>query len=173
MLPCLRQGFSSFLFLSIASDRQMRLRVSWGMITSSMKPRWPAMKGLANFSLYSFSRAAIFAGSPFSSRKMISTAPFGPHHRDLGRRPGEVHVAPQVLRRHHVVGPAVGLAGDQRDLGDGALGVGVEQLGAVLDDAAVLLGRAGHEAGHVDERHDRDVEGVAEPDEPRRLDGAA
>ena len=56
----------------------MRFRVSWGMITSSMKPRWPAMKGLANFSLYSFSRAAIFAGSPFSSRKMISTAPLGP-----------------------------------------------------------------------------------------------
>ena len=36
MLPCLRQGFSSFLSRSIASERQIRLRVSCGMITSSM-----------------------------------------------------------------------------------------------------------------------------------------
>ena len=36
------------------------------------------MKGVANFALYSRSRAAILTGSPFSSRKMISTAPFGP-----------------------------------------------------------------------------------------------
>ena len=32
MLPCLRQGFSNFLFRSIASDRAIRLRVSRGMI---------------------------------------------------------------------------------------------------------------------------------------------
>src|SRR5262249_24289425 len=64
MFPCLRHGFSSSLSRSIARLRQMRLRVSCGMMTSSMKPRWPAMNGLANFSLYSFSRAAIFAGSP-------------------------------------------------------------------------------------------------------------
>src|SRR5215470_594219 len=44
MLPCLRHGLSSFLSRSIARERQMRLRVSCGMMTSSMKPRWPAMK---------------------------------------------------------------------------------------------------------------------------------
>jgi hypothetical protein len=65
MLPCLRHGFSSFLFFSIASERQMRLRVSCGMITSSMKPRAPAMKGLANFSLYSASRAPVWPGRFF------------------------------------------------------------------------------------------------------------
>src|SRR5574337_651820 len=47
ILPCLRHGLSSFLSRSITSERQMRLRVSCGWITSSMKPRLPATKGLA------------------------------------------------------------------------------------------------------------------------------
>jgi hypothetical protein len=49
MFPCFRHGFSSFFSRSIASDRQMRLRVSCGMITSSMNPRLPATNGFANF----------------------------------------------------------------------------------------------------------------------------
>ena len=36
MLLCLRHGFSTFLSCSMASERQIRLRVSCGMITSSM-----------------------------------------------------------------------------------------------------------------------------------------
>jgi hypothetical protein len=36
IFPCLRHGLSSFLSFSIASARQMRLRVSCGWITSSM-----------------------------------------------------------------------------------------------------------------------------------------
>src|SRR3546814_14605484 len=44
-------------------------------------------------------------------------------------------------------------------------------LGAVADDAAVLLRDPGQEARHVDQGHQRDVEGVAEPDEPRALVG--
>jgi hypothetical protein len=31
-----------------------------GMLTSSMKPRWPATNGFANFSRYSSVRASIF-----------------------------------------------------------------------------------------------------------------
>ena len=78
MLPCLRQGFFSCLLRSMARERQTRARVSRGMMTSSMKPRLPAMNGLANFCRYSSVRAAMAAGSPMSLRKMISTAPFGP-----------------------------------------------------------------------------------------------
>ena len=112
MLPCLRHGFSSFFSLSIASERQMRLRVSWGMITSSMKPRWPAMKGLANFSLYSFSaRGDLRRIAHLLAEDDLDRA-LGSHDRDLGGGPGEIHVAAQVLGRHHVIGPAVGLAGD-------------------------------------------------------------
>src|SRR5262249_36976511 len=65
IFPCLRHGLSSFLSRSIARLRQMRRRVSCGMMTSSMKPRRPAMNGLANFSRYSVSRAAILAASFF------------------------------------------------------------------------------------------------------------
>src|SRR6266446_7353721 len=92
------------------------------------------------------------------------------HDRDLPGRIHEVHVAADVLRRHDDVRAAVGLAGDDRDLRYRRLAEGVEQLGAVLDDAAVLLLHAGKEAGDVDEGDDRDVEAVAEADEARRLD---
>ena len=83
------------------------------------------------------------------------------HHRDLRGRPGEVDVGAEVLGAHHVVGAAVGLAGDDRDQRDGRLGVGVDQLRAAADDAVPLLVGAGQEAGHVDEGQHRDVEGVA------------
>ena len=79
--------------------------------------------------------------------------------------------APQVLGAHDVVGAAVGLAGDDRDLRDGRLGVGVDQLGAAADDAVPLLLGAGQEAGHVDEGQHRDVERVAGPHEPGGLLG--
>ena len=42
-----------------------------------------------------------------------------------------------------------------------------QQLGAVADDAAVLLLRAGQKAGHVFEGDQRNVEAVAEADEAR------
>ena len=74
------------------------------------------------------------------------------------------------LGGHHVVGAAVGLAGDHGQLGHGGLGVGVQQLGPVADDAAPLLAGAGHEPGHVDEADDGDVEGVAEAHEAGALD---
>ena len=51
------------------------------------------------------------------------------------------------------------------------MGVGVQHLRAVADDATVLLCDAGQEAGDVDKRHDRDVEAVAEADELRTLIG--
>jgi hypothetical protein len=44
-----------------------------------------------------------------------------------------------VLGGHHIIGSSIGLTGDDGQLGHGGLGVGVQQLGAVADDAAVLL----------------------------------
>ena len=64
--------------IRIAKERAIRLRVSCGRMTSSIYPRRPATKGFANLDLYSASRAEIFSGSDFSSRKIISTAPLGP-----------------------------------------------------------------------------------------------
>ena len=42
----------------------------------------------------------------------------------------------------------------------------------MADQAALLLLGAGHEAGHVDESHQWDLEGIAEADEARGLAGA-
>src|SRR6478735_632308 len=85
----------------------------------------------------------------------------GAHDGDLGGGPGEVDVGAHVLGAHHVVGAAVGLAGDDGDLPDGGLTVGVEQFRAAADDAVVFLVGAGQEAGDVDEGDDGDVERVA------------
>ena len=59
-------------------------------------------------------------------------------HGDLGRWPGQVDVAADVLAAHDVVGTAVGLAGDHGDLGHGGLAIGIEQLGTMNDDAALV-----------------------------------
>ena len=77
------------------------------------------------------------------------------HDRDLRGRPGDVDVGAEVLRPHHVVRAAERLAGDHRDLRDGRLGIGVDQLGAAPDDAGVFLADAGQEAGNVHQRQDR------------------
>ena len=95
--------------------------------------------------------------------------PLGTHDRQLGRRPGEGQVGADGLGVHDHVGAAVGLAGDDLDPRHRRLAVGVEQLGPVADDAAVLLVGAGHEPGHVDEGDQRDVEGVAGAHEAGRL----
>src|SRR5690606_5999480 len=63
----------------------------------------------------------------------------GAHDRDLGGGPGVVDVAAQVFGAHDVIGAAIGLARDDRQLGHGGLGIGEQQLGAVLDQGAVLL----------------------------------
>ncbi len=93
----------------------------------------------------------------------------GADHGDLGDGPRVVDVAAQVLRAHGVVGAAVRLPQDDRDFGHRRLGVREHELRAVSDDAAVFLRCAGKEAGHVDERDDGDVEGVAESHEARGL----
>src|SRR5262245_8086058 len=71
-----------------------------------------------------------------------------PHYRDLGRRPREVDVAAQVLRAHDVVGPTVRLARDHGYLRHRRLGVGEQELRAVLDDAAVLLRGSRQKTGY-------------------------
>ena len=96
----------------------------------------------------------------------------GAHHGDLGVGPGKVHIAAQMLGSHHVIRPAVGFARDDSDFRHRALGVGIKQLGAMLDDAAVLLAGSGHEARHIDKGDDRDVEGIAKAHKARRLDRA-
>ena len=96
--------------------------------------------------------------------------PLGAHHSDLRRGPRVVPISAEVLARHDAVGTAVGLARDEGHLRHGRLGEGEQQLRAVADDAAVLLPGTRQEAWHVLEGEQRNIERVAEPHEPRRLD---
>src|SRR6266513_5689999 len=96
--------------------------------------------------------------------------PLRSHDGEFRGGPSEIEVPPDVFRAHDVVRAAVGLARDYRDFRHGRLAEGEQELRAVPDDPAELLLRPREEAGHVDEREEREVEAVAEPDEPRRLD---
>ncbi len=66
---------------------------------------------------------------------------------------------------------AVGLADGERHLGHVGLDDGVEEPAAALDDAVLLLLHPRHEARGIHDEHQRQVVGVAEPDEPRGLVG--
>src|SRR6058998_4334621 len=66
---------------------------------------------------------------------------------------------------------AVTLADDHRELRHGGLRGREDHLSAVTDDALLLDLRTHHEAGDVGEVDERNIEGVAEPDESRRLVG--
>ena len=83
------------------------------------------------------------------------------HHRDLVGRPGVRQVGPDRAGIHHDVRAPVCLAQDHLDARDRGLAVGVQELGAMPDDAAVLLVHARQEAGDVDQGDQRDVERVA------------
>ncbi len=74
-----------------------------------------------------------------------------------------------MLAAHDDICAAVGLAGDDAHLGHSGLGIGIQKLGPVTNDPAVLLSHARHEAGDVGEGDQRDVKGIAESDKPGRL----
>ena len=87
------------------------------------------------------------------------------HYGDFRRRPCIVHVAAQLFAAHHDVRAAVALAECYRYLGHGGFAIGVKQFGAMQDYAVVLLTGAGKESGNIDERYQRNVEGIAETHE--------
>ncbi len=89
----------------------------------------------------------------------------------LSSGPGVVDITAQVLGAHDAVGTTVGLTGDDGEFWHGGLGVSIDELGSVTDDAAVLLSGTGQEAGHIDEGDKRNVEGIAETHETSALDG--
>ena len=98
---------------------------------------------------------------PLQDRRRLA----GAHHGQLGPRPGEADVVAHRLGVHDDVRPAVALAQDHADPRHGRPAVGEHELGAVADHAPPLEVLAGVEAGRVDEREERQVEGVAERDE--------
>src|SRR5262249_56913361 len=65
--------------------------------------------------------------------------PLRPHYRDLRSRPGEVEVGANVLRAHDVVGPAVGLPPDHRELPYGPFRIALPHLLPLPYNASPLL----------------------------------
>src|SRR6266852_5362879 len=94
-------------------------------------------------------------------------AALGPHDGDLGRGPGHDEVRLIGLAAHDEVPRAIGLADHHGHLGHRGLADRIEHLGAVADDALLLDLGADHEARHVLQEDERDVEGVAQHDEAR------
>ena len=92
-----------------------------------------------------------------------------PHHRDGRGGQRDARVGLEGRAAHGVEARAVRLAHDDGDLRHGRLADRGDHLGAGADDALPLHLGADHEAGHVRQVEQRDVERVAEPDEPRRL----
>lgn len=72
--------------------------------------------------------------------------------------------APEMLGAHRNISSAVRLAQHDGNFRNGGLAVGMQQLRAVADDAAVFLAESGQEAGNINEGDQRDVEAVADRD---------
>ena len=129
IFPCFFRGMVSTLFSSIRSARITRERVSCGSITSSTYPRSAATNGLAkrsrNSSIFCFAHALLVRRRrQFAAVDDVHRA-LRPHHRDLRRRPRQIDIRAHLLRPHHAIGPAVGLARDHRDLGHRGLAIRV------------------------------------------------
>ncbi len=117
-------------------------------------------------------QAAAAAGGLLAlDRQQHARGLLAPHHRDLGLGPHEQQPRLVGPAAHAVVARAVAAADDHRELGHGAVADGVDHLGPVLGDAAVLVLPAHHEAGDVLQEHQRDAPRVAQLDEVGALQG--
>ena len=89
----------------------------------------------------------------------------GTHYGNLRRWPCEVQVGTQLLATHHDVATTIALTQCDSNLWHGSLAVSVEQLCTMKDDSIVLLTCTWQESWYVNERYDRNIEGIAETNE--------
>ena len=94
---------------------------------------------------------------------------FGTHHSNLGSRPCIVEIRAQVFGRHHNICTAVCFACDQCHHRDCCLTISEQQLGTVLDHAAVFLRHPWQEAWHVDQGQDRNFKRITETNKTGRF----
>ena len=93
-------------------------------------------------------------------------SPLRPHNGDLSCGVSEINISPMVLTRHNIIGPSVGLACYNRYFRHSRFTVGINDFRPMLDNAAVFLGCTRHEARHIDQRYDGNVECIAKPYKP-------
>src|SRR5581483_6870958 len=154
-----------------ADDRRAGLARVDDVVDERVSGRDVGVDGLADLGQHALARGLRVVGGLDQGAADDVDRALRPHDRDLGRRPGDDQVGLVGLAAHDVVAGAVGLADDDGDLRHGGARDRVEHLGPVADDPGVLDLRADHEARHVLEEDERDVEGVAEVDEAGRLVG--
>lgn len=76
-----------------------------------------------------------------------------------------------MLGAHDIIGTTIGLAGNNSDLRDSGLRVGVQELGSVTDNTVVLLGSTRQETGDIDQGQNWNVECISKTDKTGSLDG--
>lgn len=124
-------------------------------------------------SLERVSESALVIGSLFfnvlATEDNLDSA-LGTHDSYLCGWPSVVEVSLQVFAGHDIVRASISLSRHKGDLRYGCLSVGVQKLGAMLDNSTEFLGCAGQEPWDISEGDDGDLESVTEADETRRLD---
>ena len=175
--PCRRESCSRCRVAASANRRTSSSRRSAGSTTASTTSsaaRWTRSTSAS----YSARRLGHERGALVGVLDLVDLVVedrvdgrVGAHDRDLRAREREARVGVEGGPAHRVEAGAVRLAHDHRDLGDGGLGDRGDHLGAVADDAFALHLGADHEAGHVGEEQQRQVERVAAPHEACGLVG--
>ena len=94
----------------------------------------------------------------------------GSHDGNLCCGPGVVVVTIEMLGGHNIVGASVCLSCNEGDLGDSGFCVSIKQLSAVFYYATKFLGSTRQESGHITQGDDRDLESIAESNEPCSFD---
>ena len=177
MLPCFLGGSDSLLVVRTSRASISRTRVSEGRITASMYPRSAAFVRIVERLFVLGDQLLAKLRGILGRLQALAVAghdvhrALRAHHRDFGGGPRENHVAAQVLRAHRDVGATVVLAGDHGKLGNRRFRVAPQEFGAVPDDAVPFLLAAREVARDIHEGDDRQIEGVAEPDEAGNLVG--
>src|SRR5208283_1356760 len=90
----------------------------------------------------------------------------GAHHRNLSRRPRIHSVRSHVAAAHGEIGSAVRFAKDEGQLWHGGRSIRKQHFRAMADDATPFLGNSGQKSRDVHEGDDREVEHIAETNEP-------
>ena len=121
-----------------------------------------------SFLLRQFCAGILRTGNLFAENDLGGT--LCPHHRNFCGGPRKDQVGPDVPGIHHVVGPSIGLSCDHCDPGYGGFAEGIEQFGAIRDDAIPFLVGARQKARHIFQHHKWHIEGVTRPHKARRLD---
>ncbi len=93
------------------------------------------------------------------------------HHRNFGARPCHHSISPKVLGAHRNVASTIRLSQHHRDFRNGRRRVGKQHFCPVPNDATVLLVNARQEPGRIHKRQQRNVERIAEANEPRNFVG--